>query len=219
MAAGYIRNPLRLSLGYTYGSFSNSNPNLNFRNPATANTASATDTFTMPPDNYYYKVNFLGSLKLPFNSKLDMKLATGSAKSDATLLTSYVADVPGGLTNIALNKSNFNGQVDSRNFAMSLTSKPLTFLDGRLFVKYDETENKSAQITITDLTQSPATFTNTLFDYRNRPMNANGFGGKILSRNFDGLAYHLSIRDRRPGSASPKTQAILHPHDMPRLRS
>jgi MtrB/PioB family decaheme-associated outer membrane protein len=166
MAAGYIQNPLRLSLGYTYGSFSNSNPNLNFRNPATANTASATDTFTMPPDNYYYQVNFLGSLRLPFNSKLDMKLATGSSKSDANLLTSYVADVPGGLSNIALSKSTFNGQVDTRNFAMSLTSKPLTFLDGRLFVKYDETENKSDQIAITDPTQSPATFTNTLFDYR-----------------------------------------------------
>lgn len=166
MAAGYIRNPLRLSLGYMYSSFSNGNLNLNFRNPATANTASATDTFTMPPDNYYYKVNLTGSLRLPLNSKFDMKLATGSAKSDATLLTSYVADVPGGLRNIALSKSTFNGQVDTRNLATSLTSKPLSFLDGRLFIKYDERENKSDQITITDPTQSPSTFTNPLFDYR-----------------------------------------------------
>jgi len=166
MSAGYIRNPLRLSFGYMYSSFSNGNLNLNFRNPSTANTASATDTFTMPPDNYYYKVNLTGSLRLPLDSKFDMKLATGSAKSDGTLLTSYVANVAGGLNNIALSKSNFNGQVDTRNLAMSLTSKPLSFLDGRLFLKYDERENKSDQITITDATQSPSTFTNTLFDYR-----------------------------------------------------
>ena len=166
MAAGYIRNPLRVSLGHMYSSFSNNNLNLNFRNPATANTSSATDTFTLPPDNYDYKVNLIGSLRLPMNSKLDMKVAMGSSKSDANLLTSYVADVPGGLTNIALNKSTFNGRVDTRNLAMSLTSKPLAFLDGRLFIKYDERENKSDQIAITDATQSPATFTNTLFDYR-----------------------------------------------------
>ena len=166
MSAGYIRNPLRLSFGYFYSSFTNSNLNLNFRNPSTANTAAATDTFTMPPDNHYYKVNFTGSLSFPLNSKFDMKLATGSAKSDGILPTSYVSNVAGGLTNIALSKSTFYGQVDTRNLAMSLTSRPLSFLDGRLFVKYDERENKSDQITITDTTQSPSTFTNTLFDYR-----------------------------------------------------
>ena len=166
MSAGYIRNPLRLSFGYFYSSFTNSNLNLNFRNPSTANTAAATDTFTMPPDNHYYKVNFTGSLSFPLNSKLDMKLATGSAKSDGTLPTSYVSNVAGGLTNIALSKSTFYGQVDTRNLAMSLTSKPLSFLDGRIFIKYDERENKSDQIIITDTTQSPSTFTNTIFDYR-----------------------------------------------------
>ena len=166
MSAGYIRNPLRLSLGYIYSSFSNGNLNLNFRNPATVNTASATDTLTMPPDNHYYKVDLTGSLRFPLNSKFDLKLATASAKSDGTLLTSYVADVVGGLNNIALSKSTFNGQIDTRYLAMSLTSKPLSFLDGRLFLKYDERENKSDQITITDATQSPSIFTNTLFDYR-----------------------------------------------------
>lgn len=166
MAAGYIRNPLRLSIGYMYSSFSNGNLNQNFRNPATANTAAVTDTSTMPPENHYYKVNVTGSLRLPLNSKFDMKLATASAKSDGTLLTSYVADVAGGLRSIALSNSTFNGQVDTRNLAMSLTSKPLSFLDGRLFLKYDERENKSDQITITDATQTPSTFTNPLFDYR-----------------------------------------------------
>ncbi|MGC9977259.1 MAG: MtrB/PioB family outer membrane beta-barrel protein, partial [Syntrophales bacterium] len=166
MSAGYLRDPLRLSVGYFYSGFTNSNLNLNFRNPATANTASATDTLTMPPDNDYYKVNFIGSMKFPWSSKFDLKLAMGSARSDGTLPTSYVADVPGGLSHILLSKLTFNGQIDTRNLAMSLTSRPLSFLDGRLFLKYDERENKSDQITITDTSQSPSVFTNTLFDYR-----------------------------------------------------
>ncbi|MGZ3648571.1 MAG: MtrB/PioB family decaheme-associated outer membrane protein [Syntrophales bacterium] len=196
VAAGYIQNPLRLSLGYMYSSFSNSNANLNFRNPSTANTASATDTFTLPPDNYNYKINMLGSLRLPFNSKIDMKLAAGSSKSDATLLTSYVADVPGGLTNIGLNKSTFNGQVDTRNLAMSLTSKPLSFLDGRLFIKYDETENKSDQITTTDLTQSPSTFTNALFDYRKVIMGAE-FGFRLPEKFYLNTNYSYGTISRK----------------------
>ena len=166
MAAGYNRNPLRLSLGYTYSSFYNNNSVLNFRNPSTANTASATDTLTMSPDNYYYKVDLTGSVKFPLNSKFDVKLATASAKSDGTLASSYVNDVAGGLTSIALSKPTFNGQLDTRYLAMSLTSRPLSFLDGRLFLKYDDRLNKSDQITITDATQTPSVFTNMLFDYR-----------------------------------------------------
>ena len=166
MVAGFLKNPLHLAIGYYYSSFSNNNQNLNFRNPATANTASATDTFTMPPDNDYYKVSLMGSARFPWNSKFDLKLATGSAKSNGTLPTSYVADAVGGLNNIALSKTTFNGQIDTRNLAMSLTSKPVSFLDGRLFLKYDERENKSDQITITDPSVTPSVFTNTLFDYR-----------------------------------------------------
>jgi MtrB/PioB family decaheme-associated outer membrane protein len=195
IAAGYILNPLRLSLAYIYSSFSNGNHNLNFRNPATANTASATDTFTMPPDNNYYKVNLTGSLKLPSNSKFDMKLATASAKSDGTLLTSYVADVAGGLRNIALSKSTFYGQVDTRNLAMSLTSKPFSFLDGRLFLKYDERQNKSDQISITDATQSPSTFTNALFDYRKVKFGAE-LGFRLPAKFYLNTNYNHGTIDR-----------------------
>ena len=60
----------------------------------------------------------------------------------------------------------FNGRVDTNNIATSVTSKPLSFLDAKLFLKYDDRENKSDVITITDATQTPATFTNTLFNYR-----------------------------------------------------
>jgi hypothetical protein len=51
LEAGYLKNPLSLTLRYTYGQFQNDNSNLNFRNPATANTAATTDSYTLPPDN------------------------------------------------------------------------------------------------------------------------------------------------------------------------
>jgi Putative outer membrane beta-barrel porin, MtrB/PioB len=124
------------------------------------------DTSSLPPDNHYYKVNLKGALKLPLNSKFNIDLATADAKSDAVLRNSYVSDVAGGLTNIALSTPFFNGEIITNNIATSFTSKPLSFLDAKLFLKYDERENKSDVITITDATQTPATFTNDLFNYR-----------------------------------------------------
>jgi len=174
LAAGYARNPLYFSLGYFYSSFTNNNLNLNYRNPATANTAATTDTTTLPPENRYYKVNLTGGLKLPLNSKLDINLATASAKSDGTLLTSYVTDSTAAASNIGIqgrtgiipSSPTFNGQVDTRNLAMSLTSKPLLSVDTKLFFKYDESQNKSDQITTT-VPPSPAVVaSNSLFDYR-----------------------------------------------------
>lgn len=166
LLAGYVRNPLYISLGYFYSNFTNSNTDLYFRNPATNNTASVTDTYSMPPDNHYYKVNLKGALKLPLNSKFNVDLAMASAKSDALLSNSYVGDVAGGLRSITLSTPFFNGQVDTNNIATSVTSRPLSFLDAKLFLKYDDRENKSDVITITDATQTPATFTNTPFNYR-----------------------------------------------------
>src|SRR5664280_2979173 len=166
LLAGYVRNPLYISLGYFYSNFTNSNTDLYFRNPATNNTASVTDTYSLPPDNHYYKVNLKSALKLPLNSKFNIDLATASAKSDALLSNSYVGDVAGGLRSITLSTPFFNGQVDTNNIATSVTSRPLSFLDAKLFLKYDDRKNKSDVITITDATQTPATFNNTLFNYR-----------------------------------------------------
>ncbi|MEN6622046.1 MAG: MtrB/PioB family outer membrane beta-barrel protein, partial [Smithella sp.] len=143
LAAGYIKNPVFISLGFFYSNFNNSNVNFNFRNPSTANTASTTDTYTMPPDNHFYKINMKGAVKLPFNSKFNLDLATASAKSDAILSNSYVSDVTGGLQSITLNTPSFNGQVDTNNISTSVTSRPLSFLDAKLFLKYDTRENKS----------------------------------------------------------------------------
>ncbi|HOG17020.1 MAG TPA: MtrB/PioB family outer membrane beta-barrel protein [Syntrophales bacterium] len=169
LAAGYTRDPAYLSLGYFYSRFTNDNPTLNFRNPATANTAAATDSTTMPPENHYYKIDLAGGFRLPANSKFDVKLATASARSEGNLLSSYVADVAGGLTGINLSNRTFNGRIDTHNLAMSLTSKPLQFLDTRFFLKYDERWNKSDQITMTD---GGTTILNDLFDYRKNKFGA-----------------------------------------------
>lgn len=169
LEAGYAKNPLVLSLNYLYSAFDNDNRNLNFINVATANTASTTDTFTLPPENTFSKYGLKGSLRLPWNSKFDMNLANGQAKSSANLFSSYVSDVTAaasnigvrGRTGITLSDFVFNGKLDSQNYDLGLTSHPLYFLDGKVFYKYYNTQNKSDEIRTTDTT----TFVNSLFDF------------------------------------------------------
>jgi MtrB/PioB family decaheme-associated outer membrane protein len=180
LEAGYAKNPFSFSLGYFYSEFRNNNGSLNFRDPATVNTAATTDSLTLPPNNSYYKLQFKGAVKLPLNSKFNANLATSSAQSSGNLFDSYVADVTAatsnigvqGRTGVILSSRVFNGKVDTQNYDFLLTSSPLYFLDGKIFYKYYNTSNRSDQITTTDSSALPATFTNDLFDYRKEKYGA-----------------------------------------------
>jgi len=144
VAAGYVKNFLSLNFSYVYSAFQNKNTYLNFRDPATVNTAATTDTVTLPPDNDSYKFGFQGAVKLPWNSKFNVDLGTGRTTSHANLLNSYVADVTAGTSNIGqqgrigvtLNDSDFNGKIDTQNANLVLTSSPWYFLDAKGFYKY-----------------------------------------------------------------------------------
>jgi MtrB/PioB family decaheme-associated outer membrane protein len=180
LAAGYIKGPLHLSLSYVYTQFQNDNSNLNFRNPATANTAATTDAFTQAPNNNYYKLAFQGAVKLPWNSKFNADLGTAQSTSHVNLLNSYVADVTAATSNIgvqgrrgvALNDYVYDGKVDTQNVNLVLTSNPFYFLDGKVFYKYYNRKNKSDEITTTDPSTTPTTFSTDLFGYKNQKTGA-----------------------------------------------
>lgn len=173
---GYLKDPLSLTFRYTYGQFENDNAFLNFRNPATANTAATTDTFTLPADNDYQKFDFKGALKLPWNSKFNADASYARNESGRTLLTSYVSDSTAaasnigqqGRTGITLNSLVFNGRVDIQNYNFVLTSNPIYFLDSKVFYKYYQTNNKSSPITTIDPGPAPAGVTPTILNNQDR---------------------------------------------------
>ena len=220
LALGYIKNPLSLSLSYVYSVFDNENNNLNFRDSATVNTAATTDTFTLPPNNNYYKLDFQGAVKLPWNSKLNANLATSRTTSSVNLFDSYVADVTAATSNIGqqgrrgitLNDYVFNGKVDTQNYNLVLTSSPLYFLDGKLFYKYYKRDNKSDQIITTDPAASPATFSNNLFGYQKEKYGGE-FGFRLPANFYLSSAYTRGTikRDRED---IPKNDDDLYNIDL-----
>jgi MtrB/PioB family decaheme-associated outer membrane protein len=182
--AGYFKNPLSLTLRYSYGQFQNDNANLNFIDPATANTAATTDSFTLPPDNNYYKLDFKGAMKLPWNSKFNADASYARNESSRTLFNSYVSDSRGsaadpgtapisnigirGRTGILLTNNVFDGKLDIQNYNFVLTTNPFYFLDAKLFYKYYQTYNKSTQITTTDPGPTPVGVTPTILNNEDR---------------------------------------------------
>ena len=203
--AGYIKNPLFLSLSYSYSKFQNDNSNLFFRNPATANTAATTDVLTLPPNNDQYKLDLQGAVKLPWNSKFNMDLSYARAQSDSILFNSYVADVSAGASNIGvrgrtgitLSDYVFNGKVDTDSYNFVLTSNPVHFLEGKAFYKYYNRSNKSDQITTTDTTADPTVFTNSLFGYRKQKAGAElGFRLPLSFYLTGGYTWVRTERDR-----------------------
>lgn len=165
--AGYSRNPLLMSVGYSYSTFDNNSHNIYFRNPSNAATAAVTDVLTLPPDNTCQKLDFRGALKLPMRTKFNVDLGVSQAKSDAGLLTSYVT--AGGSTPVTLSSPKFNGKVETQSYGFSLTSTPLSFMDGKIFYKYYERDNRSDQVTTTD---GATTLTNSLFGYKKNKAGA-----------------------------------------------
>lgn len=159
---GYIKEPLSLSISYLYSKFNNDNNFLNFRNPISPTISAVTpDYLTLPPDNNDYKIELKGAVRLPLNSKFNVRLSTGRSESEANLLNYYV--LPTSLVTVRMSDNVFNGKRDTQIYDLILTSRPLFFLDAKVFYKYYNTSNKSERIETIDGT---SIYTNPLFDYR-----------------------------------------------------
>jgi MtrB/PioB family decaheme-associated outer membrane protein len=159
---GYAKKPLFLDLYFMYSEFDNKNEILNFDNFSLGTS----DTLTLPPDNKYYKVGFKGAVKLPFDSKFSINTGWSQTTSHTNLLT---ADNLFGLT---LTPATFNGKIATQNIDVALTSTPVDFLDGTIFYKYYNRDNRSDMTTQTD--QLADVFVNRLFSYQK-----NEFGGEL----------------------------------------
>ena len=158
VVAGYGKKPLFLSFGFIYSDFYNDHNNLNFTHPV---APFPTDTLTLPPDNQYYKGFFKGNVQLPLNSTFNVNLGYSTARSDATLLNSFVSG--GGVTNLILSSPSFDGRIDTKSASFVLTSHPLQFLNTKLYFNYYKTDNKNEIIFQNDGTGNEL---NKPFDYR-----------------------------------------------------
>lgn len=123
---GYSKKPFYASLSYDYSRFNNDNQALDFYDVTLAGPYSV----ALPPDNSYYKLAFKGAIFLPYNSKLSLNAGTARAKSHTE-------------GNNLLSLDDFDGKVNTKNYDIVLTSNPISSVDGKIFYKYYDRDNKS----------------------------------------------------------------------------
>jgi MtrB/PioB family decaheme-associated outer membrane protein len=124
--AGYSKKPFFASLSYDYSKFNNDNQSLDFFDV----NLGGPNSVSLPPDNNYYKLAFKGAVFLPYNTKFSLNAGTSRAKSNAD-------------SNNLLGLKDFDGKVDTKNIDLVLTSNPISSVDGKIFYKYYDRENKS----------------------------------------------------------------------------
>jgi MtrB/PioB family decaheme-associated outer membrane protein len=130
---GYAKNPFFLSFSYTYGQFRNGIEDLHFE----ALPGWQPGPLSLPPDNNFYQYAFKGSVNLPVNSKFSASLCEGRTDSEADSLTA------------------FDGDVETHSYDVSFTTSPLRFLDGKLYYKYNERNNRSTGSVLISATPVP----------------------------------------------------------------
>ena len=194
LEGGYAKKPFFFSLSYFYSQFQNDNNMLFFRNPSAAPGVTTPDIFTLPPDNHYFKLAFKGAMKLPMNSKFSTNLAFSRAKSEADLINYYINNA-GAVTLLTLSDPKFRGKIDTQNYNFVLNSNPISFLDGKAFYKHYKTSNKSDEIITTDLTATPPTVVNELFDYKKDAVGAE-LGFRLPAKLYFNAFYHYIITKR-----------------------
>ncbi len=202
---GYQAKPVFAALNYTYTDFTNQNQLLTSSGTGTVGGAT-TDLKTLPPDNSVYRIGFKGSVMLPLNSRFNVSLANAHERStfDLSPLVNYYNAISSS-NQIRLSSNQFNGRETIQNYAFSLTSNPVPFLDGKLFYKYYSTTNKSSDITQTITGSGGGTIVVPLFDYKKNTYGVDlGFKLPVNFHLDAKYAYIDTDRENRPDIPSTK---------------
>lgn len=164
---GYGQDPYFVSLSYLHSGFDNDNPYLYFTSLSASNTS---EFLTLPPDNTYSKFAFKGRVKLPMRSTFAVNYGNSEAESDMDLMSTYNSNNTAYLH--TLSDIKFDGQVDTTNYDLVLTSNPVNYLDAKVFYSDYDKENKSDEISSSNTNTTSGTtstaFDNHLFDYEKK---------------------------------------------------
>lgn len=158
-----------------YGSFyRNDLESLTWDNPWTPLPGAAQGRLALEPDNDFQQVSLSGVYRSSFfDTVIGFSVASGRGEQDASLLPYTINSV---IAAPALPVTSLDAEVDTSNYAFSLTSRPLGKARIRLSYRYDERDNKTPVFTwsriITDSFVSGASEDNTPYSFERGRLDA-----------------------------------------------
>lgn len=143
LGIGYTGDNGFLSLDYYASDFHNNDNELRWESPFTTAVGAETAAIARPPDNQFQQLSLSGNYRFPnYRTVIAYTAAIGQMEQDASFLPYTTND---NLNVAPLPKSGLNGEVDTSNFAFSLTSRVHRKARLKLAYRYDERDNQTAQ--------------------------------------------------------------------------
>ena len=141
--AQYSRDNWQVRLGY-YGSFfHNADAALTWDNPFTPFGAGANvGRMSLAPDNSFNQFSLSGGWQIVPSTRLMGNFSFGEASQNDTYIPSTINP---GLTTQPLPRSNLDGQIDTYNYMVRLTSRPIDLFSITADYVDDRRDNKTAQ--------------------------------------------------------------------------
>lgn len=173
---GYAHGPFSVSLSWFGSFFTNNLSSLTWENAFTSPAGEEQRRLAQEPDNDFQQLSLSGNYHArTLDTVIAFSAALGQGTQDELLLPYTInPNVVAG----ALPVSSLDGKVDTTNYALTLTSRPLPKTRVKLAYRYDERDNQTAQSTwsrvIVDSFASGDSELNTPYSFERSRLTASG---------------------------------------------
>ena len=204
LGVSYSNGPLVLALAW-YGSFfANNSASLTWENPWFDDPATVgfePHRMALEPDNDFQQLSLSGSYRFKLlDTTLSFGIANGRGRQNEPLLP-YTSNV--NLAAAALPRESLDGKVDTANYSLTLTSRPVRKGKLNIFYRFDERDNGTPQSTwtrvITDTFVSADPEANTPWSFERQRLGISGeyliLDGLRLSAGFERTAFDREFQE------------------------
>ncbi|MGK5084191.1 MtrB/PioB family outer membrane beta-barrel protein [Bdellovibrionota bacterium FG-1] len=144
----FRQDNIAVSLRYDLSSFSTDNQYMSFMDPVIATSATVAnngaDVVTIAPTSIYNRVGLQAAIgELPLNSSFGLRGGMAWLSDTIDPQVQPLSYATSGVTTWSAAGNSFNGKIGYSSFDTSLTSRPISDLDTRLFFDYLDKRNDS----------------------------------------------------------------------------
>jgi MtrB/PioB family decaheme-associated outer membrane protein len=201
LGVNYSKGPLNLSLAWFGSFFSNKLLSLTWENAFTSPPGEVERRMAQEPDNKFQQFTLSGNYRFnAWDTVFAFSAAMGEGTQDDALLPYTINP---NIVAAALPSTSLDGQVDTGNYALTLTSNPLPKARIKLAYRYDERDNQTAQLpwsrVIVDSFASGESELNTPYSFERTRLSASGsydlFSDLRVSAGYDRTALDRDFQE------------------------
>ena len=139
----YSTDRASLTLAYYGSDFTNNNESLTWDTPFTSAPGAEQLRMAMAPGNEFQQISLSGAYRAdPWDTVVAFSLAAGNGDQDEAFLPYTINP---NVTTMALPVNNLDGDVDTTNYSLTITSRPIPKGRVKFSYRYDERDNNTLQ--------------------------------------------------------------------------